>query len=282
MSATTVRVAAGQARAVPHDVARNIQLTCDMMRDAAERGVQLLVLPECGLTGYVYSDASEVQSVAIAVDGPETRQVADLAHRLKMHVVIGMLESAPGSPTVVHNTALLIAPGGSMVPYRKTHLPSLGADRFVTAGNNQPVVVETELGRLGLSICYDLRFPEWARALALQGADVILNPTNWPLAAERVAELFTRVRAAENHVYVIAANRGDEENGVPFIGKSQIVDPAGTILASSERGADLLIADIVPTRSRAKDIAIPEDNFAISLFHDRRPNLYGALVRQDG
>ncbi|HEV7962200.1 MAG TPA: carbon-nitrogen hydrolase family protein, partial [Actinoplanes sp.] len=270
------------ARAVPHDVARNIQLTCDMMRDAAERGVQLLVLPECGLTGYVYSDASEVQSVAIAVDGPETRQVADLAQRLKMHVVIGMLESAPGSPTVVHNTALLIAPGGSMVPYRKTHLPSLGADRFVTAGNNQPVVVETELGRLGLSICYDLRFPEWARALALQGADVILNPTNWPLAAERVAELFTRVRAAENHVYVIAANRGDEENGVPFIGKSQIVDPAGTILASSERGADLLIADIVPTRSRAKDIAIPEDNFAISLFHDRRPNLYGALVRQDG
>ncbi|HEV7961921.1 MAG TPA: carbon-nitrogen hydrolase family protein, partial [Actinoplanes sp.] len=96
MSATTVRVAAGQARAVPHDVDKNIQLTCDMMRDAAEHGVQLLVLPECGLTGYVYSDASEVQSVAIAVDGSETRQVADLAQRLKMHVVIGMLESAPG------------------------------------------------------------------------------------------------------------------------------------------------------------------------------------------
>jgi predicted amidohydrolase len=282
MSAPTVRVAAGQARAVPHDVAQNVELTCDMMREAAARGVQLLVLPECGLTGYVYSAASEVQSVAVAVDGAETRHVADLARRLKMHVVIGMLESSPDSPKIVHNTALLIVPGGSMVPYRKTHLPSLGADRFVTAGDNQPVVVETELGRLGLSICYDLRFPEWARALALQGADVIVNPTNWPLAAERVAELFTRVRAAENHVYVIAANRGDEENGVPFIGKSQIVDPAGTILAAGERGADLLIADIVPARSRTKDIAIPEDDFAISLFHDRRPNLYGALVRQDG
>lgn len=281
MSSTTVRVAAGQARALPHDIDKNVQLTCDMMHKAAERGVQLLVLPECGLTGYVYSSAAEVQSVAIAAEGSETRQVADLAHTLKMHVVIGMLESSPTSATVVYNTAMLIAPDGSMIPYRKTHLPSLGADRFVTAGDNQPVVVDTEIGRLGLSICYDLRFPEWARALALQGADIILNPTNWPVAAERVAELFTRVRAAENHVYVIVANRGDDENGVPFIGKSQIVDPTGSILASSERGPDLLVADIVPTRSRTKDIAIPEDNFSISLFNDRRPNLYGALVRQD-
>ena len=282
MSGATVRVAAGQLRAVPHDVGRNVELTCAMMRDAAAQGVQLLVLPECGLTGYVYSTASEVRSVAVRAEGAETRQVAVLAQELGMHVVVGMLESSPVAAGVVHNTAVLIAPDGTMVPYRKTHLPSLGADRFVTAGDNPPVVVDTALGRLGLSICYDLRFPEWARALALQGADIILNPTNWPLAAERVAELFTRVRAAENHVYVIAANRGDDENGVAFIGQSQIVDPTGSILASTGRGTDLLIADIVPTRSRAKDITIPEDDFAISLFHDRRPNLYGALVRQDG
>lgn len=276
----TIRVGAGQVHGVLNDVATNLKITSEMMLEAARKGVQLLVLPECGLTGYVYSSASEVQSVAILVDGPEVHHVSELARTLGMYVVVGLLEASEDDPTVVHNTALLVAPDSSTFAYRKTHLPWLGADRFVVAGNNLPVVVKTEFGQLGLSICYDLRFPEWARALALKGADVILNPTCWATSAGRVAELFTRVRAAENHVYVIAANRGDDENGVEFIGMSQIVDPMGTILAVVERGTELLIADIVPAQSRNKEIVIADDQSSLSLFNDRRPDLYGDLNQQ--
>ncbi|MFI5426742.1 carbon-nitrogen hydrolase family protein [Aeromicrobium sp. UC242_57] len=103
--------------------------------------------------------------------------------------MIGFLEL---DGDLLRNTAVLLGPGGVMATYRKTHLPHLGADRFVTPGDNEPVLVETPLGVVGLSICYDLRFPEWARCLALGGADIIANPTNWPAPAERVAELFTR------------------------------------------------------------------------------------------
>ncbi|WP_432990619.1 carbon-nitrogen hydrolase family protein [Dactylosporangium sp. CA-233914] len=272
----TLRVAAGQFGSVLGDVTANVESTMEAMRTARARGIDLLVLPECGLTGYVFHTREEVRKVALDRDAPEIARVAALADDLDLIVVLGFLEAAGDD---VFNTATLLQPGGRRADYRKTHLPSLGADRFVTPGENEPVLVETSFGVVGLSICYDLRFPEWARCLALGGADIIVNPTNWPEPAQRVAELYTRVRAAENHVFVIAANRGDEERGVPFIGRSQIIDPVGTVLASSERGDALVVADIDPLTARNKDISVPEADFAISLFGGRRPHLYDALTR---
>jgi predicted amidohydrolase len=273
-----VRVAAGQFGSQPGNTAGNVQRTLAVMTQAREQGVDLLVMPECGLTGYVYDSAEDSRAAAIHRDGEELAMVAKAADELDLHVVVGLLE-ADGE--LVHNTAVLFGPGGLSATYHKTHLPYLGADRFVTPGDNEPVLVMTELGVVGLSICYDLRFPEWARCLALGGADIIANPTNWPAPAERVAELFTRVRAAENHVYVIAANRGDEERGAEFIGRSQIIDPQGTVLASVERGERLIVADIEPRSARLKDVTVPEADFAISLFGDRRPSLYAALTDAD-
>jgi predicted amidohydrolase len=273
-TAHTVRVAAGQFGSVPGEADKNSRRTVEIMAEAREAGVELLVLPECGLTGYVFNSAESARAAAVRIDGPEVARVAEAATSLDLHVVIGFLELLDD---VLHNTAMLLAPDGTSGVYRKTHLPHLGADRFVTPGDNEPVLVETRLGVVGLSICYDLRFPEWARCLALGGADIIANPTNWPAPAERVAELFTRVRAAENHVFVIAANRGDQEQGAQFIGRSQVIDPTGTVLASVEREDGLIVADIQPSLARTKDVRLPEVNFAISLFGDRRPQLYGAL-----
>ncbi|MGI5290548.1 carbon-nitrogen hydrolase family protein [Nonomuraea polychroma] len=271
---STARVAAGQFGSTLSDPAANVTRTIEIMRQAAGRDVQLLVMPECGLTGYVYHSEQEARAAAIDIDGPEVGAIAAAAGDLRLHVVVGFLEILG---PYLHNTAVLIDPRGGVSAYRKTHLPHLGADRYVTQGRNEPVLIETALGVVGLSICYDLRFPEWARCLALGGADIIANPTNWPAPAERVAELFTRVRAAENHVYVIAANRGDEERGAEFIGRSQIVDPEGTIVAFADRGDHLLVADIEPSSARAKDVSLPELDFSLSLFGDRRPSLYGAL-----
>jgi predicted amidohydrolase len=270
----TVRVAAGQIGSIPGEADKNTIRTVEVMGEARREGVELLVMPECGLTGYVFDTAEQSRAAAVRLDGPEVRRVAEAAEELGMHVVIGFLEL---DGDLLRNTALLLGPAGISAVYRKTHLPHLGADRFVTPGDNEPVLVETPLGVVGLSICYDLRFPEWARCLALGGADIIANPTNWPAPAERVAELFTRVRAAENHVYVIAANRGDEERGAQFIGRSQVIDPFGSVLASVEREEGLIVADIQPASARIKDVRVPEVDFAISLFGDRRPGLYGAI-----
>jgi predicted amidohydrolase len=278
MTNPTLRVAAGQFGSIISDADANVQRALDIMRTARSQGVELLVLPECGLTGYVFHTADEALTAALDREGPELAALATEAAALDMVVVVGFLERAGD---ILFNTAVLLGPGGLRADYRKTHLPFLGADRFVTPGENEPVLVETDFGVVGLSICYDLRFPEWARCLALGGADIIVNPTNWPEPAQRVAELYTRVRAAENHVYVIAANRGDQERGVPFIGRSQVIDPVGTILASSERGDELVIADIEPLAARDKDITVPEADFAISLFGGRRPHLYNALTRVD-
>ncbi|WP_193608682.1 carbon-nitrogen hydrolase family protein [Nocardioides lijunqiniae] len=273
---TTVRVAAGQIGSVFADVPANLERTLEVMAEARADGVELLVLPECGLTGYVFDSLADMLPVALDREGPEVAAVAAAAESLGLVVVIGFVERVGGT---VHNTAVLLGPGGLRADYRKTHLPFLGADRFVTPGDNEPVLVTTPYGVVGLSICYDLRFPEWARCLALGGADIIVNPTNWPEPAQRVAELYTRVRAAENHVFVIAANRGDEERNVPFIGRSQVIDPVGTVLATSEREEGLVVADIAPLTARDKDIVVPDADFAISLFSGRRPHLYEALTR---
>jgi predicted amidohydrolase len=270
----TTRVAAGQFGSIPGEVDKNTIRTLEAMSEAHRAGVELLVMPECGLTGYVFETAEQARAAAIDIEGAELRLIAKAAADMSMHVVVGFLEL---EGDVLRNTAMLLGPGGLTAIYRKTHLPHLGADRFVTPGDNEPVLVETPFGIIGLSICYDLRFPEWARCLALGGADIIANPTNWPAPAERVAELFTRVRAAENHVYVIAANRGDEERGAQFIGRSQVIDPTGSVLASVEREEGLIVADIQPTSARMKDVRVPEVDFAISLFGDRRPHLYGAI-----
>jgi 5-aminopentanamidase len=270
----TVRVAAGQISSVPGDPEVNARRVVEILAEASAAGVDLLVLPECGLTGYVFDSADAVMTAAVSVSGPEVDMVAEAAAALDIYVVFGFLER---SGSAVHNTAMLAGPQGARGVYRKTHLPHLGADRFVTAGDNGPVLVETRLGIVGLSVCYDLRFPEWARCLALGGADIIANPTNWPAPAERVAELFTRVRAAENHVFIIIANRGDQEHGAEFIGRSQIIDPTGNILNSIDRQDGLITADIQPATARQKDIHIPLEDFAISLFGDRRPSLYGAI-----
>jgi predicted amidohydrolase len=111
--------------------------------------------------------------------------------------------------------------------YDKAHLPCCGADKFTTHGNTGFCVFETALGRIGMLICYDLRFPEAAWALALRGADIIALPTNWPTGADTAPEFMVRARAFENRVFVVACNRVGEERGGRYIGHGCIAAPNG-------------------------------------------------------
>src|SRR5919202_2858079 len=175
---------------------RNLETCIGRLEEAAAAGAQLLVLPECAIPGYVFDSLEEALEHAEEVPGPATEALADACRRLGVYTVCGMLERDGDR---LRNAAVFVGPDGLIGTYWKSHLPFLGADRFVTPGD-ELAVYDTPLGRIGVEICYDLRFPEVTRTLALRGAEIVAHPTNWPLAARPMAEFVTRARAAENRV----------------------------------------------------------------------------------
>jgi predicted amidohydrolase len=271
-----MRVAVAQLEPILAEKERNLDACVARLEEAAAAGAELLVLPECAIPGYMFESAEEALPFAEEIPGPSSEALAQECRRLGMHVVCGLLER---DGDVLHNAAVLIGPEGLIGTYRKTHLPFLGVDRFVVPGD-ELTVYDTPLGRIGVEICYDLRFPEVTRTLALQGADIIAHPTNFPVAARIQTELITVARAAENRIYLLTANRVGKERSGEFCGWSQIVDPYGTRLAEAgETEEALLVAEVDVEKARDKDYVIPGE-YELYLFGHRRPELYGALVEE--
>jgi predicted amidohydrolase len=271
-----MRVAVAQTEPKLGEKERNLEVCVTALEEAAKAGAALLVLPECAIPGYMFESAQEALPYAEEIPGPSTEILEREARRLGAHVVCGLLER---DGDVLHNAAVLVGPDGLIGVYRKTHLPFLGVDRFVVAGDELPLF-ETPLGLIGIEICYDLRFPEATRTLALGGADLVAHPTNFPVAARLQTEFITRARAAENRVYLLTANRIGKERWGEFCGWSQIVDPYGERLAEASADEEaLLIADIDVERARDKDYVIPGE-YELYLFGHRRPELYGALMQE--
>jgi predicted amidohydrolase len=271
-----MKVAVAQLDPQLGETERNLAACVARMEEAAAAGARLLVLPECAIPGYMFSSVEEALPHAEEIPGPSTEALERACRRLDLHVVCGLLER---DGDALRNAAVLVGPGGLLGTYRKTHLPFLGVDRFVVPGDELPVF-DTPLGRIGIEICYDLRFPEVTRTLALRGADMVAHPTNFPMAAKAQTELITVARAAENRVYLLTANRVGKERWGEFCGWSQIVDPYGTRLAEAgEREETLLLADVDLEKARDKDYVIPGE-YELYLFGHRRPELYGALVEE--
>jgi predicted amidohydrolase len=271
-----MRVAVAQLDPKLGEKERNLETCLTRLDEAAAAGAELLVLPECALPGYMFESAEEALPFAEEIPGPSTEALAEACRRLGTHVVCGLLERDGDE---LRNAAVLVGPDGLVGTYRKTHLPFLGVDRFVAPGEELNVY-DTPIGRIGLEICYDLRFPEATRTLALKGADIVAHPTNFPVAARVQTELITVARAAENRIYLLTANRVGKERWAEFCGWSQIVDPYGRRLAEAdELDEALLVADVEIEQARDKDYVVPGD-YELYLFGDRRPELYGALVEE--
>jgi predicted amidohydrolase len=255
---------------------RNLATCVARMEEAVAAGAQLLVLPECAIPGYMFDSGEEALAYAEEIPGPSTEALQRECARIDLYVVCGLLER---DGDALRNAAVLVGPDGLIGTYRKTHLPFLGVDRFVTPGDALPVF-DTPLGRIGIEICYDLRFPEVTRTLALRGADMVAHPTNFPMAAKIQTELITVARAAENRIYLLTANRVGRERSGEFCGWSQIVDPFGKRLAEAgEREETLLVGEVDVEKARDKDYVIPGE-YELYLFGHRRPELYGALVEE--
>ncbi|WP_152052815.1 carbon-nitrogen hydrolase family protein [Tautonia marina] len=272
----TVRVAAVQMDVKLGNREGNLRAILDQIASATGAGARLVVFPECALSGYVFESRDEAMMAAEAIDGPSLGAIASRCAERGVFAVVGMLERDGDR---LFNACALVGPDGLVASYRKIHLPFLGVDRFVDPGDRPFEVVEAAGLRLGMHICYDGSFPESGRVMTLLGADVLVWPTNWPTRAEPTAEHFPIVRAMENAVYVMAANRVGTERGFPFIGRSSIVDPNGQVLArGDEQCEQLLMAEIDPTLARTKRIVRVPGLHEIDRIADRRPEVYGPII----
>jgi predicted amidohydrolase len=243
-----------------------------MLRVAVGEGAQLVVFPECAVSGYVFSSLEEALPAAELIPGPSTEKISDACRELNVHVVIGLLERDADK---CYNAAVLIGPEGVIGRHRKAHLPDVGVDVFVNQGDLPFTVYDTAVGRIGMAICWESCFPEHIRALVLQGAEIIVLPTNWPdwPLVRAIRDVLVPARAAENFVYLIAVDRVGEEAGVTFMGGSRIAGMAGAILTAVEgykEGIMYADIDLEQTRSGA------------FVFDQRRPELYGILAAELG
>lgn len=256
----------------------NLEAVLHWADRAAGQGAQLILFPECALTGYCFESREEAVAVAEPVDGHNARQLALWCKGRNCWLVVGTLERDGDR---IFNAALLVGPDGVFGVYRKVHLPCLGVDRFVDPGDQPFRVYETPVGRVGVHICYDAVFPEAARVMALDGAEILCLPTNWPEGARPVAELVPRVRALENRVFFVAANRVGEEGGFKFIGMSQIADPFGNWLAfAPEPSETLLVAELDLEEARRKRIVFVPGRYEVDRIGDRRPEFYKSICRK--
>ncbi|RKQ89642.1 putative amidohydrolase [Mycolicibacterium mucogenicum 261Sha1.1M5] len=294
-------VACSQFTPVLGAVRENVDRSLELIREAAGRGAQVVVLPELASSGYAFADTAEAAAASEPATGESVTRWHNAAAELGIVIVAGFAETNPdGAP---YNSAALVMPGADPVIYRKAHL--WDRERLIfTPGDDLPPVVDTFVGRIGVMVCYDLEFPEWVRIAALAGAELICAPVNWPTVqrptGERPGEVVrVQAEASMNRVAIAACDRGGNERGVEWSGASVIVDADGWPLALTERAGDrrrpapqpttaadgstlpdridpatTIFAEIDLAASRTKRIAAYSDVIA-----DRRTDLYERYSR---
>ncbi len=259
----------------------NVEKTIEYAGNAADRGASVILLPELANTGYVFNTREEAFSLAEEVPGGETtRRWEELSRDRGVYIAAGISEREGGR---LYNTAVLMGPEGYIGKYRKLHLWNR-EKLFFEPGDLGLPLFTTPVGRLGMIVCYDLWFPELIRIYAVQGADLILNVTNWvassnPERDSSVTEAVLIAQAYLTSVFIASADRIGVERDQPFLGRSMIVSPTGQVLAglAGFDGEELVVAscNLMEARTRKRRT---RNNHVI---HDRRTDVYDVLLGYD-
>lgn len=272
---TRTNIACAQIDCVLGDPKTNREKIIATIRAAAEREAQLVIFPECALTGYAFNSLDEAVPFAEKVDGASAQAFADTCRETKTYAIVGFIEEDDGK---FYNAAMLVGPDGVVGSYRKVHLPYIGIDRFLTPGDRPFEIFELPFGKVGVNICYDISFPEPARALKLMGAELIALITNWPTAAWRSPQFVANTRALENHVFYAAVDRIGVERGWEFIGRSKVIDCNGDTLAeASADGEELLVVAVELAEANNNRIVNVAGAYEVDRVKDRRPEFYHSL-----
>ncbi len=273
----TIKIASVQMGVELKDPEANLARMVDLIQEATSEGAQIIVFPECVVTGYCLESREEAAEVAQPIPGPATERITACLQDLdETYVAFGLVEQDGDQ---LFNAVQVVGPTGLMGSYRKVHLPYVGLDRWIDPGDRPFEIIETPLVKLGINICYDGGFPEPSRVLTLQGAELIILPTNWPEGAENFARHVINARALENTVYYLSADRVGTERGTRFIGLSKICGLNGNTLAEAgEEEETILYATIDPEPARTKQIVRVPGKHVIDRIKDRRPDFYGDIL----
>lgn len=255
-----IQAAAIQFNVKQGDVDANLAYVRGALRRVTAQGARLAVLPEMWSSGFSYRNLNELAQRTAGI----VEELLELSRELKL-VIVGSMPEPHGEK--VFNTVYVIDNGRLAGVYRKLHLFSLlGEDRAFDSGDSW-LLADTSLGKIGVIICYDLRFPELSRRLALEGAAVICVPAQWPKPRQEHWRTLLRARAIENQLFVVACNACGPIGKLEFFGMSLIIDPKGELLAEAGEAEGEISASL--------DLQLMADWRAqIPCFNDRRPELY--------
>ncbi|MBI2525254.1 MAG: carbon-nitrogen family hydrolase [Candidatus Rokubacteria bacterium] len=251
-------VAVVQFQPTPGEKEGNLDLALAWLAEAPPAPA-LVVLPEVFTAAGAYARYPEI---AEPIPGPTVDRLAEAAAARSIVLCCGSLVERDGA--ALFNTTVLIGPTGTLLgKYRKVHLfNSYGSrERGVFQEGRSLTVVDTPLGRIGLAICYDLRFPEACRALTAAGAEVLAVPSAWPYPRLEHWQILTRARAVENQVYLAAANFAGTVNGRRYLGNSVVVDPWGAVIANAGEDPGIAVArvDLARVRRLRQEFPVMED-----------------------
>ena len=262
------------------DVDAGLRSIARIVEAARARGAKLVVFPECALGGYLREPMPDESAPELPEpldpDGPEIARLVEIAGDVV--ICAGYSEAVEGGRPF--NSAVCVSGDGVLGHHRKVHLPP--GERFAYAPGESFAAFDTPAGRIGMLICYDKLFPEAARALALDGADIIASLSAWPVCRQRPAlriaqdrqtrhfNLTDAARAVENQVVWVSSNLTGSVGPLRFLGNAKVVDPDGVVLARTGSTTGMAIARIDAAA------AVRESRLGIDHLADRRPAAYGA------
>ncbi|MCW4002505.1 MAG: carbon-nitrogen hydrolase family protein [Candidatus Bathyarchaeota archaeon] len=266
-----IKIALCQISSKRESKKENISKIENLTRKAKQQGADIAIFPELSLTGYVVLD--QIYELAEPIPGPSTQRIQALAKETGICIIFGMPELSEKTKATVYNTAVMVGPKGLIGTYRKMYLPthSVFEEKRYFRPGYEPATFQTELGNIGLTICYDVFFPEVFRLTRLRGAQLIVCISASPAIRRGYFEILTAARALENTAYLAYVNLAGVEDGLQFWGGSRLVSPAGDVLAVAKYDEeDFVVCEVDYSDLRTAETFIPA-------LRDLRPELFDKL-----
>lgn len=266
-----IKLALAQISCKRGDKTENLKNIEKIVTSAKRQTASLVIFPELSLTGYTIRD--QIYELAETIPGPSTNILEKIAKKTETYIVFGMPELSEKTHATVYNSAVLIGPEGFIGKYRKMYLPthSVFEEKRYFRPGYQTAVFDTELGKIGLIICYDIFFPEVSRLTRLEGAQLIICISASPAVRRMFFETLTAARAIENSSFLAYVNLVGIEDGLQFWGGSRLIGPQGKILAKAKYDKE----DLVTSEVHYADIK-PVEAF-VPVLKDLRPELFDKL-----
>jgi len=268
---TKIKLALAQISSKRESKSENLLKIEKLTLKAKQQSADLIIFPEMSLTGYVLLD--QVYELAETIPGPSTQKIETLAKKTGMHIIFGMPELSEKTQATIFNTAVCVGPKGLIGKYHKMYLPthSVFEEKRYFRPGYEAAAFQTELGNIGLTICYDVFFPEVYRLIRLMGAQLIICISASPAVRRSYFEILTSARALENTAFLAYVNLAGVEDGLQFWGGSRLVGPTGDVLAKAKYDEeDFVVCEVDFGDLKAAETFIPT-------LRDLRPELFEKL-----